>query len=99
MDNGVVEIGRVAFNAYVKAKQGTTYDSKPIHSWEELPNVDPIAQDAWTCAAKAVISAARDDNEGAAAAWELTYKKVLAEAGVECETVGEGIGILIKLAA
>ena len=32
----------------------------------------------------------------AAAAWELTHKAQFAEAGLEVETVGEGIAILLQ---
>jgi len=33
----------------------------------------------------------------AAAAWELTYKAQMAEAGLHVETVGEGIAILLQV--
>ena len=34
---------------------------------------------------------------GAAAAWELTYKAQMAEAGLHVQTVGEGIAILLQV--
>lgn len=44
--------GKTAFNAYRYAKQGTTYDAKPIPAWEDLSD---DVRSAWEVAAEAAI--------------------------------------------
>ena len=46
-----ITYGQIAFEAYKKSKQGTTYDAKPIPEWQDLGNE---VRDAWDEAAKAV---------------------------------------------
>ena len=46
-----ITLGHIAFNAYKEAKQGTTYDAKPIPMWDVLG--DDVRQ-AWEAAASAV---------------------------------------------
>ena len=46
-----MDYGRIAFNAYVKSKNGRTHDDKPIPIWDDLP-LD--VQTAWSDAAEAV---------------------------------------------
>ena len=48
----VETMGKIAFDAYVKAVGGKTYDGKPIPKWEDLSI--PIRQ-AWSKAARAVL--------------------------------------------
>jgi hypothetical protein len=46
--------GRIAFEAYKKSKEGTTYDNKPIPEWGALGDE---VRAAWIAAANAVIEA------------------------------------------
>lgn len=34
----IMELGRIAFEAYVSAVNGVTYDNKPIPKWDDLPD-------------------------------------------------------------
>ena len=49
-----ITIGQIAFEAYSKAKQGKTYDDKPIPHWND---VSADVQQAWEAAARAVAKA------------------------------------------
>lgn len=43
--------GQIAFDAYTDAKQGTTFDGRPIPKWEDLG--EPV-RNAWEASAQAV---------------------------------------------
>lgn len=49
-----ITIGQIAFEAYSKAKQGKTYDDKPIPHWND---VSADVRQAWESAARAVAKA------------------------------------------
>lgn len=49
-----ITIGQIAFEAYSKAKQGKTYDDKPIPHWND---VGQEVKQAWEAAARAVAKA------------------------------------------
>ena len=53
--------GKIAFNAYVKAKSGTTYDGKPIPKWEELGD---DVRSAWTASAMTIYRAVQSAQAG-----------------------------------
>lgn len=46
-------LGRIAFEAYAKSKQGVTYDNKPIPEWG---NLGSDVQIAWEAAAWAAAN-------------------------------------------
>ncbi len=48
------DVGRKAYDAYVKEVGGTTYDGKPIPKWEEI---QPRQRNGWRAAAMAVFDA------------------------------------------
>ena len=62
--------GKIAFEAYKKAKQGATYDAKPIPDWEILGN---DVRDAWEVAARAAIW--RAGNADAWTALQQAYQR------------------------
>lgn len=104
MNNEWIELGRVAFNAYAKAKGNKTYDGKPIHAWDELPNIDSFAQEGWRAAAIAVMQAVRAEDEGQAAAQLIALRgqvdevlKIYNGHAKPCETVSDGIVKLAEL--
>lgn len=49
-----ISLGQIAFEAYSKAKQGKTYDDKPIPHWND---VSEDVRKAWDAAAQAVARA------------------------------------------
>jgi hypothetical protein len=51
MSEQKITLGHIAFNAYKEAKQGRTYDAKPIPAWDAVG--DDVRQ-AWEAAADAV---------------------------------------------
>ena len=62
--------GKIAFEAYKNAKQGATYDAKPIPDWENLGN---DVRDAWEVAARAAIW--RAGNADARTALQQAYQR------------------------
>ena len=45
------ELGKLAWDTYAETVGGTTFDGKPLPTWEELGQRQ---RDGWTAAAKAV---------------------------------------------
>jgi hypothetical protein len=43
-------LGQIAFDAYIESKKGTTFDGRPIPTWENLG--DPV-RNAWEAAGEA----------------------------------------------
>ncbi len=51
-------LGQIAFEAYVNAVGGQTYDGQPIPGWEDLSGDGDKTRAAWQHAANAVLTEA-----------------------------------------
>lgn len=55
-------LGQLAFEAYVDAVGGETFDGKPIPGWEDLSGDGGRTRAAWQDAANAVVSRVAVEN-------------------------------------